>query len=75
VRREARIGEAIIGSVLPTVSIVVGYWLFMLAYNRTESMFFLDLFGAVLMLIGTVAVIASIAVLKKKLVGILASWI
>jgi hypothetical protein len=38
----------------------------MLAYNRTESILFLDLFGAVLMLIGTIAVIASIAVLKEQ---------
>jgi hypothetical protein len=60
--KRSEIVEVILGFVLGTVSIVVGYWLFMLAYNRTESILFLDLFGAVLILIGTIAVIASIAV-------------
>jgi hypothetical protein len=60
--KRSEIVEVILGFVLGTVSIVVGYWLFMLAYNRTESILFLDLFGAVLILIGTIVVIASIAV-------------
>jgi heme/copper-type cytochrome/quinol oxidase subunit 1 len=64
--RRSEIVEAMLGFVLGTISVVFGYWLIALGYNRTVSIPFLTLFGIVLIVIGAIAVIASIAVLRGK---------
>jgi hypothetical protein len=69
----SEIVEAMLGFVLGAVSIVIGYSLTALGHNRTESIRFLNFFGIVLIVIGAIAVIASIAVLRgRKHVSILA---